>query len=347
VFWTIAAVALFAAALITFLPILRGKTLLQPLALALMFLLPVAGLWLYNDVGTPAAIGLNPVPREVDASDPHASGSQEMEAMISSLRSKLTQGPESLDGWMLLARTLKSVQRYPEAVEALETALTIAPDNSDVLAELAEASIYVTPDGRINEEIFAMLERALDLNPNQQKALWLMGMASAQAGDDAFAISYWQSLLEQLEPGSPVAQSVQSQIDGAQSRLGMEVEETPVVAESDGAWQGISLKISGPAEIPPGGVLYVMIRSPGPAVGPPIGVRRVVSPVLPLEMVLDDRDSMLKERQISFESEVLLQARISQTGSPAAAAGDWQSEPVTVAVDSQTSVELSIDQQVE
>jgi hypothetical protein len=144
---------------------------------------------------------------------------------------------------------------------------------------------------------------------------------------------------------------VQSQIDEANARMGTVVADTPADVEDDGSWQGIKLTItgdeSGQSGIPGGGVLYVIVRSPGPAMGPPIGVRRVVDPVLPLEMTIRDQDSMLKERQISSESEIELQARISLTGSPAASSGDWQSPPLTVALDSAEAVELVIDQQVE
>jgi cytochrome c-type biogenesis protein CcmH len=197
----------------------------------------------------------------------------------------------------------------------------------------------------------AILEQALDQQPGMQKALWLMGIASSQAGNDAIAIAYWESLLEQLEPGSSVALSVQSQIDEANARLGTVAADTPAAVEDDGNWQGIKLTItadeSGQSSITAGGVLYVIVRSPGPAMGPPIGVRRVVDPVLPLVMTIRDQDSMLKERQISSESEIELQARISLSGSPAASSGDWQSAPLTVALDSVEAVELVIDQQVE
>jgi hypothetical protein len=90
-----------------------------------------------------------------------------------------------------------------------------------------------------------------------------------------------------------------------------------------------------------------MIRSPGPAMGPPIGVRRIIDPQLPVDLTISDQDSMLKERQISAETDVQFQARISRTGSPAANTGDWQSEPVVVKLDSTENVELVIDQRVE
>jgi cytochrome c-type biogenesis protein CcmH len=228
-----------------------------------------------------------------------------------------------------------------------------------------------------------MLERAVELEPAQQKGLWLLGIAAAQAGDDAFAISYWESLLAQLEPGSPVAQSVQAQLNDAKSRLGMEVEapgpatepslepgaataaapetapETapeaaPTVAQAGdaaGGWQGTAVRVTASAAaqaaIPPDAVLFLVIRAPGPAVGPPIGVRRIVGPALPLELTITDQDSMLAERKISLEREVQLQARVSLSGSPGAKPGDWQSAPLTVALSSTGTVELVLDQQVE
>ncbi|MCU0989943.1 MAG: hypothetical protein MUE63_10250, partial [Xanthomonadales bacterium] len=245
--------------------------------------------------------------------------------------------------------------------------------------ELAEARIFTSADGRIDEASVAMLERAVELEPTQQKGLWLLGIAAAQAGDDAFAISYWESLLAQLEPGSPVAQSVQAQLNDAKARLGMEVEapgpatepslepgaasaaapETapeaaPTVAQAGDAadgWQGTAVRVTASAAaqaaIPPDAVLFLVIRAPGPAVGPPIGVRRIVGPALPLELTITDQDSMLAERKISLEREVQLQARVSLSGSPGARPGDWQSAPLTVALSSTGTVELILDQQVE
>jgi cytochrome c-type biogenesis protein CcmH len=383
-FWAIGAAALLAAALITFLPLLRGTSFWKPTALALVFLLPAAGLWIYSEVGTPAAIGVQGVPAaHATGEAAGAAAGAEMEAMLEGLRARLTKSPADLDGWVLLARTLKTMQRFSEALEALETAHSIAPDDPFVMVELAEARIFTSADGRIDAASVAMLERAVELEPAQQKGLWLLGIAAAQAGDDAFAISYWESLLAQLEPGSPVAQSVQAQLNDAKTRLGMEIEapgpatepalepgaataaaaeatpeaapeEAPIVAQAGDAaagWQGTAVRVTASAAaqaaIPPNAVLFLVIRAPGPAVGPPIGVRRIVGPALPLELTITDQDSMLAERKISLEREVQLQARVSLSGSPGARPGDWQSAPQTVSLNSGSAVELILDQQVE
>ena len=361
-FWTIAAAVLFIAAVITLFPLLRGKSALKPIALALAFILPAAGLWIYDNFGTPEGIGVSGTPQVVNNAVPHAQGG-EMDEMLTGLQQRLEQNPEDLEGWMLLARTLKASQLFAEAAEALEHAHALEPQNPFVMVELAEAWIYETPDGQVSESATAMLERALDIDPNLQKGLWLMGIASMQQGDDPFAISYWQSLLEQLEPGSNPYNMVSTQINEAQARMGMMpdshqppiedgvVAETQTPTSEDGVWNGtrVILDATDGAKqaLANGAVLYIMIRGPGPAMGPPLGVRRVTSPNFPLEVTITDSDSMMKERMISSEPEIRLQARVSLTGTPAAQPGDWNSEAKIVELASTSLVVLDIDQQVE
>lgn len=360
-FWTTAAAVLFIAAIISLFPLLRGKSALQPLALALAFALPASGLWIYNNFGTPEGIDVTGIPQSVNNTDPHAQ-SGEMDDMLAGLQQRLEQNPEDLDGWMLLARTLKASQQFAEAANALEQAHALAPENPVVMVELAEAWIYETPDGHVPESSVAMLERALGINPNIQKGLWLMGIASMQQGDDPFAISYWQTLLAQLEPGSDIHNMVATQINEAQLRMGMMPEahqpliEDGVVAESpapvneDGSWNGTRLVLDASdgakQALANGAVLYIMIRGPGPAMGPPLGVRRVTDPSFPLEVNITDSDSMMKERMISSETEIRLQARVSLTGSPAAQSGDWQSAAKVMELASASLVVLDINQQV-
>jgi cytochrome c-type biogenesis protein CcmH len=377
VFWTIAGAVLFIAAIITLFPLLRGKSYWQPIALALVFGLPAAGLWMYDHTGTPAAIGIKPVPQAAQTAAPHSSGSEEMTAMIDGLRSRLEQDPGDVDGWMLLARTLRATQQFQQATDALEQAHLLAPDNPFVMVELAESWIFLTPDGRIPQRSVDLLESALEIDPQLQKALWLMGIASSQQGDYAFAISYWQTLMSQLEPGSDVAQTVQQQLDEAMTALGMQesmpemtaaeeestaAPEAAAEAESEetqgaetdtpaGPWTGTRVTVSASnaaiAAIPPNAVLYLMVRSAGMAMGPPLGVQRIQNPVFPLELTVTDANSMMQDRLISSEEEIMIQARISLSGSPAARSGDWQSDRQAVSLSSGSSVELAIDQQVE
>ena len=365
-FWILAAVALAIAAIITFLPLLRPKTGWTPIALALVFLLPASALMLYPYIGTPA--GLDQVaPAMAPATQAaHTNESSDMDAMVANLRARLTESPESLEGWMLLSKTLKTMQRYPEALEALETAYRIAPEDSYVAIELIEARIFVSGQGRIDIEMVAVLEEAVARDPSQQKGLWLLGVAFSQAGEDAKAIEYWQTLLQQLEPGSSIAASVEEQIAQAQQRLGIEPDvssqpeeivpvpvagpekmEPDVIADQEGIKLHLSAGDQLTTNMPSSSVLFVIIRSAGPAVGPPLGVRRINNPALPLELTISDQDSMMAERQISSESELRLQARLSLSGAPNAQSGDWQSAPVTVPLNTKQTVQVVLDQRVD
>ena len=127
--------------------------------------------------------------------------------------------------------------------------------------------------------------------------------------------------------------------------------QKPEQTEETAVWTGTSVQVSPSealqSEMPAGAVLYVMIRAPGPAVGPPIGVRRILNPALPLEITITDQDSMLKEIQISSLPELQLQARLSLSGSPGARSGDWQSTTIVVPLRSKEPVILRLNQKVE
>jgi cytochrome c-type biogenesis protein CcmH len=338
-FWLLAALILLAAALITCWPLMRGSPGWKIVATALLVLVPVGSLLLYNDVGTPQALEITPV----------SMADTEIESMTDSLRDRLAQTPDDLDGWMLLGRTYKAMQQFPEALEAMETAYRLAPDNPRVLIELVEAQLFASGNPRFSDAMIVDLRKAVAMDPSQQKGLWLLGVASAQGGDDNAAIEYWQRLAAQLEPDSPVSDSVQDQITQAQARLG--VEPSPVPA-ADG-WLGIQLQITaqdslleGAAGLPPGAALFVIVYPPGPRAGPPLGVRRISGPIFPLELTLRDADSMMPERLISDQQQVQLQARLSLSGQAQASSGDWQSAAVDIAVDSGEAVVLKLDQQI-
>lgn len=365
-FWILAAVALAIAAFITFLPLFLPKTGWTPIALAMVFFLPTSALMLYPYIGTPE--GLDQVaPAAAPATQAaHTSESSEMDVMVDNLRARLTESPEHLEGWMLLSKTLKTMQRYQEALEALETAHRIAPEDPYISVELIEARIFVSGQGRIDNEMITVLEDAVARDPSQQKGLWLLGVASSQSGNDAKAIEYWQTLVQQLEPGTSIAGSVQEQISQAQNRLGIEQDSSAgreavepdvsparevIKPDVSADREGIKLHLSASDELaanmPSNSILFIIIRSAGPVAGPPLGVRRISNPAFPLELTISDQDSMMAERQISSESELRLQARLSLSGAPNAQSGDWQSDPMTVSWKTPETVQLVMDRRVD
>ena len=254
--------------------------------------------------------------------------------LITDLEQRLSENPDDLEGWILLGRSYKTLQRYDDARSALEQASRVAPGNPLVTVELAEAMIFMSDSADIGGEIRGMLEEAVAVDPELQKGLWLLGIAAAQAGDDAAAIGYWQRLMPQLEPGSGVAQSVQQQLDLARSRLD---------PESATAWPGIETTVSAEevGAIPADAVLFVIARDPA-SPRPPLGARRVPNPQFPVTVTMTDADAMMGQRPLSGVAEIELLARLSLTGDPIASPGDPQSPVQRVSIDHSENVRLKL-----
>lgn len=337
-FWLLAGIVLAGAGLVLAWPLLAQGSRWKASGLALLLILPAGGLLLYRHVGTPQALDL--VPAATPPSD--------LDTLADSLRDRLSERTEDLEGWLLLGRSLKSLQRYDEAVEALEAARRIAPDNPMVKVELAEARLFASGDPRISDGMRSTLEEALAQDPTLQKGLWLLGIDAVQRGDDARAIELWQRLLSLLQPGSTVAASVQEQIQLAGQRLGI---ETVVEAEPDETeWPGVAVEIAAgqPAveALPESAVLFLIARPAGESAGPPLGVVRVEQPRFPVELILDDRHSMLPQRRLSGQELLSIKARLSLRGEVGAAPGDWESGAVEVSTSAPQPVSLLLDQEV-
>lgn len=223
-FWIAAIVIPLVAAFFLAWPLLiKGKQWLG-FGVAILLLVPTLTILLYQDVGTPEGIDVQAGPHRgmpaTTAGPGTAAGAGDMNQMLTQLRSRLEASPDDLDGWMLLGRSYKAVQEYGLALDALRTAQQLAPNEPMVQIELAEALMF-TSQGQTTDEMRSLLSSAMATSPDQQKGLWLSGIVAAQSGDDQLALNYWQRLMKQLEPGSPVAESVQEQIQLASVRLGV------------------------------------------------------------------------------------------------------------------------------
>jgi cytochrome c-type biogenesis protein CcmH len=384
-FWIISLLILLLAGLLSLAPLLGKGSNWKMATLAGIFLMPLAIYGLYQLVGTPQ--GLDPMlTRPQAASQGQAMGASpsadgkvktDMATLTEGLRQRLEQNPDDYQGWVLLGRSYKNLQNYPLAVEALEKADSMQPGNPLVQVELVEARLFASGQQRITPEMVAALEKAVAQDPAQQKGLWLLGIAAAQAGDDSAAIGWWEKLLAQIEPGSSIEQTVRSQLDEARTRLGLPPEATtiaslppqvpaaPAMAPATVApppaasgWKGVEVKVELAAlaaqdwpqlpagAVPQGAVLFVIVRPQGAAGGPPLGAHRVSQPQFPLQLSLTDKDSMMAQRPISSASGLELQARLALDGRPMAAAGDWQSVATPVARDATESITLVLDQKL-
>ena len=186
-FWIIAVVLLAVSAAAISWPLFTGSTKDRIIAILVLLVIPVAGLVLYQNIGTPEAIDL-PAARPqqtAQTQQPHSSQAAEMEVIVAQLQQRMAENPDDPEGWLILGRTLKTMQRYAEAITALSNANRLVPGTPLIIIELAEAKLFASEIPEITAEIKQLIESALAIDPHQQKGLWLLGMVAAEEGDDA------------------------------------------------------------------------------------------------------------------------------------------------------------------
>ncbi|MFT5373118.1 MAG: cytochrome c-type biogenesis protein CcmH [Lysobacterales bacterium] len=322
-FWGWAVAIAFTTAIAVLWPLLKQHGRLRSYAVAMAIFVPLLTLFIYQQIGTPEGISIDGRPGTEAQSSQAASVDDQIESLIVQLEQRLEQAPDDFEGWMLLGRTYKTIQQYQPAKEALSHALDIAPDNPLVMVELAEARLFTSGGQSITSDITDMLEKALEIDPLQQKGLWLLGFASTQKGDDARAIELWGILLTQMDPSVEARIEVQSQIDLAKSRMGI---------EPAAKWQGLDIQVDMKDlqyQVPQGAVLFIIARNPF-VPGPPLGVRRIQNPVFPVSITMTDSDAMIPASPVSAVENIQLLARLSLSGNPTAGENDPESAVVTV-----------------
>lgn len=178
----------------------------RKMAIAILLLLPILGLLGYGILGNPKA--LDPV----QTAAPQEMTPEKINEMVASLAEKLKANPDNMPGWLMLARSYKSMGRYDEAVQAFAKAEKAISDDPDQLASYAEAVAMANGKG-INGKALQLIERALKVDPKHAHSMFLAGAAAMEAGDNKKGLSYWEPLLSQVEPGSEVDQMLRSGIE--------------------------------------------------------------------------------------------------------------------------------------
>lgn len=366
-FWIFAIALLVVSAATISWPLFTGSAKDRITGLFVLLMVPLFGLILYQNIGTPEAINM-PVasPQQAAQQQPHSSGGQgQMDELITSLQQRMAENPDDPEGWLILGRSLKSMQRHQEALSALSNAYRLLPDNPLVMIELAEAKLFASGQTEIGPEARQLIDAALAIDPQMQKALWLRGMVAAQDGDEAQAIELWQRLLGLLDPASGGAQSVQQQIEMAQARLGeaatapvasepvetkADVEETATAATPASVADGgipVTVTIADDlhATMPGNAILFVFIHPAGTR-GMPLAVKRLAAGGFPLSLNFTDADLLRPEMSLKDFEKLDISARVSMVGNVVTASGDYQANIATLDTKAVTAIALHLDQRV-
>jgi cytochrome c-type biogenesis protein CcmH len=138
------------------------------------------------------------------------------DATLEALQKRAQANPADPSAWAALARHYYRAGRFTDALPAFEKAAVLTPKDAQLLADYADT--LATVEGkRLTGKPAELIQRALALDPDNIKALWLAGTAAFQSQDYDGAIRHWQRLKGLLPEGSKEAATMTANIEQART----------------------------------------------------------------------------------------------------------------------------------
>ena len=172
--------------------------------------LPIGAIVLYLFVGSPLALYLP----EGNQGQPQLT-QQDIEGMVERLAQRLDKDPNNAEGWQMLGRSYAALQRMPEALAAYKKALALNPNNAPLLVDYADLLAFENKS--IKGEPIRLVQKALQIYPNNLKGLALAGTASFETGDYKKAEEYWSKAKGLVPADSEFARGMDENIAAARA----------------------------------------------------------------------------------------------------------------------------------
>ena len=257
---------------------------------------------------------------EWDAPEPEqAISAPDLKRVASQLQERLARQPDDVEGWKLLGRSATVLGDFALARSAFGEAYT-RTQGRDAEAVVGYAESLVLIDEReIDGHAAELFEQALELAPDNPRALWYGGITAYRRGELALAQQRWIELQNHELP-------VELRQVLAERLAELEQSQGKPVAKSEAPVAGSAIEISIAIEpslaerVPPHSTLFVIARRGSG--GPPLAVQRHPAGAWPRSVRLTDADAMLPGISLASGGPLKLVARISTSGQPVAASGD-------------------------
>lgn len=319
--------------------------------LALVILIPLLSVLLYQQLGMPGMIALDSASRTT-ANSEGASPIGSMSELATKLRQRLEEGtPNDAEGWFLLGRTYMSMQDYQQAAQAFDKTYQLASDQPAVMLALADALI-MTQQGDTSGRPAELVAKALAMEPENTTALWMSGLIAEQRGDFTEALRLWGTLNPLLADSPQDQQQLAIQIARVSTKAGIEpptVAAAPVdqAGSTTDTFAGkvrlkVSLSPSLQQQTNAKDTVFVYAKAMN---GPrfPLAAARYSVSDLPLEITLDDSTAVMTTAKLSDFPLVKVGARVSSSGDATAQSGDLIGERTDIKVGTEEVVEVVID----
>ncbi len=320
-----------------------GKWLIYFLLIAL----PLASSGLYYKLGKPDLLDPKAKLAEMKQANQNLEN-MSISQILELVKKRLKDNPEDGEGWYILGRTFMNVQKYPEAVTAYQRAYDLIGDDPNIILSLADA-LAMTNEGLMKGEPEQLVQKAIEIDPNNQIGLWLGGLAAEQRNDIPAAYDLWSRLLPILIPDPASYNEIKTmltQLKGTFPELPPLPFEQIAVAQ---AQVNLSISISPAVRAKLTGNEEVFVYAKA-VTGPPmpLAAKKLKVSDLPITVTLSDADAMMPQLKLSSVDAFTVGARVSMSGNPIPQAGDYFMEVSPLSIDSVNDViELTIEKMVE
>lgn len=142
-----------------------------------------------------------------------------IEGMVAGLAERLVKEPDNPEGWRMLGRSYRMLGRPDESARAWREFLQRSQGGPEDWRELAFALIAQRPpgDNTISAELQGVLEKLRTFDPDDPLALFNLGHAARNRGDNAQALALWKRLQEKVPPDAPLALTLERLIAETQT----------------------------------------------------------------------------------------------------------------------------------
>ena len=250
---------------------------------------------------------------------PQSVSAPDLQRVAAELQKRLAKQPDDVEGWKLLGRSATVLGDYALARSAFGEAYT-RTEGRDAEAVVGYAESRVLIDEReIDGEAAKLFERALELAPDNARALWYGGIVAYRRGDMRLAQRRWVELQQHDLP-----QDLRQVLAERLAELELSQGQPPGTVTASPTAPAIEVTVevapSLTERVPPQATLFIIARR-GES-GPPLAVQRHPVGEWPLVVRLSDADAMLPGISLAGGGPLRLIARISRSGQPIAASGD-------------------------
>jgi cytochrome c-type biogenesis protein CcmH len=337
----------------------------------------VVAVFLYLQLGRPDLTGATPIPHGGNV-QANSAASSSIEQATEQLAARLARSGGSDADWELLAQSYEYMGRTEDAARARQHSISAGvttQEANDALAaaqslrakrdfagarrefEKLTASNMMTADSWADyADVLAALsndklagapaqaiDKALALNPNHLKAMWLKASLANEEHRYPDAVALWKQLRSLIDDSSSDAKIIDANI----------AEAEQLAANSPHAAQPSKLEVSGTIDIDAklakratsGSILFVYAKSVD-SPGPPLAVFRTTVNQWPVRFALNDSMAMMPGRNLSSATNVIIEARVSRSGQATASAGDLQAAGVRINPRDSKPVRLHVDKEV-